>query len=125
MSPYVTLSNTQKWRDPQAAASQSVSMSQNIEKPDQMREIGLRLKATRIALGLTQDEMATSINVGRTTLTNWEKGDRMPDPLAMARLAERYGATMDWIYWGNMSGLQLSLATKIDPLLSKSSRTGG
>lgn len=100
-------------------------MSQDVEKPDAMRVIGRRLRATREALGLTQEQLAQSIGVQRTAYRNWEIGERMPDPLAMTRLAERYGATLDWIYRGVIAGMAHSLAIKIEPLSSKSSRTGG
>ncbi|CAA7621116.1 helix-turn-helix domain-containing protein [Magnetospirillum sp. UT-4] len=125
MSPIVTSGNTKKWRAPQDGVSQFVSMPQDMDKPDAMRVIGQRLRATREALGLTQEQLALSIGVTRTAYTNWERGDRMPDPLAVVRLADRYGVTLDWIYRGQLGGMPHSLATKIEPLLSRSSQAGG
>lgn len=125
MSLNVTYGKRKMWRDHQAVVSHIVGMPPDRDTADQMREIGRRLQATRQALGLKQEDLASSIGVNRTTYTNWETGKRLPDPLAIGRLATRYGTTMDWIYLGDMSGLHHSLAVKIEPLMSASSRIGG
>lgn len=99
-------------------------MTQKQENLDIQRAIGLRLRATREALGLTQEQLGAVLGISRTALNNWERGIRMADPLAMGRLADRYGATTDWIYRGQMAGMAHSLAIKIEPLLSRSSLAG-
>ncbi|HWK44897.1 MAG TPA: helix-turn-helix transcriptional regulator [Stellaceae bacterium] len=90
----------------------------------QEREIAARLTATREALGFTQQEMATSVGVERTAWANWEAARNLPNMLALARLRERYGVTLDWIIVGDPSGLRHSLATKIPALLSDFSKVG-
>jgi transcriptional regulator with XRE-family HTH domain len=45
------------------------------------KEFGERLRAQRIAADLTQDELAACIGLGRTSITNMEKG-RQPVTLA-------------------------------------------
>lgn len=39
----------------------------------------------------------------------WEIGDRLPDPLAMARFCNTHGVSLDWIYRGDTSGLPSEL----------------
>lgn len=90
-----------------------------------LQEVAQRLRATRAALGLTQEQLAAEIGVTRTAYTNWEGGSALPDVLAMSRLAERFGATLDWIYRGDMSGLRLSLATRLQEPRLVSSQAGG
>lgn len=41
--------------------------------------LGDKIKAARKAAGLTQRELADKINVGNTTISNWEKGVSRPD----------------------------------------------
>ena len=41
--------------------------------------LGDRIKTARKATGLTQKELADKINVGNTTISNWEKGVSRPD----------------------------------------------
>lgn len=41
--------------------------------------LGDRIKDARKAAGLTQKELADKINVGNTTISNWEKGVSRPD----------------------------------------------
>lgn len=89
-----------------------------------MRQIGSRLKATRSALDLTQEAIALAIGVERSAYKNWELGERFPDPIAMMRLCDRFGVSMDWIYRGKLDGMAHSLAIKIEPLLSRSSLAG-
>jgi DNA-binding transcriptional regulator YiaG len=36
------------------------------------------IKETRLALGWTQDRMATALGVGKSTVSHWEKGIRHP-----------------------------------------------
>ncbi|MBC7906902.1 MAG: helix-turn-helix transcriptional regulator [Rhodospirillaceae bacterium] len=91
-------------------------MAQDVDKSDVMRAIGARLRLTRKALGLSQDDLADSINVGRTTYTMWEGGQRLADVLAISRMADRYGVSLDWVYRGNMAGLPHVIARRIEEL---------
>lgn len=78
--------------------------------PDNLRAIGARLRAARLALGLTQKDLYEPLGVKAATWNHWESGKRMPDPLVMAKLKEMYGITLDWIYSGDPSALPFSLA---------------
>lgn len=66
------------------------------------RQAGLRLKAARLALGLSAEKLAEAIGVTRGALTAYENGQNMADPLAMARLMRRFGISMEWIYAGEI-----------------------
>ncbi len=79
-------------------------------------EVAKRLKYAREALKITQDNMATSINVGRSTYSNWEYGMRLPDPLKIAKLTDMYGITLNWIYRGVLNDTPRDLADKIQEI---------
>lgn len=75
---------------------------------------GLRLRAARMALGIrTVDALANILGQSRAAVSNWEVGIRMADPLAMVRLWERTGITLEWIYGGSLRGCPYELATEL------------
>ena len=74
------------------------------------QEIGRRLKATRLALGLKTREVHRATGIGESTWSQYEGGRRTPDVLAMGRYCERFGFTLDWIYRGVVAGLPVHLA---------------
>ena len=74
---------------------------------------GLRLKAVREALGMTQELFAGHIGASRTQLANWE-GGTMPDPRAMVRLLGAFQVSPDWIYAGLIRSLPYEIAQEIE-----------
>jgi len=79
----------------------------------QLAQIGNRLRAARLALGLSQKEVYEAIGVKAATWNHWESGKRMPDPMAMADLYRLYGVTIEWIYAGDPKGLPFGVAQTI------------
>lgn len=124
MSLNVTPYKRKKWRASQNVVSQTVNVTQRIAATAQNQAIARRLIATRNALDLTQAQFAEAMGTERTTLANWENRWRTPDVLAIVRLHEPFGVTLDWIFRGDMSGLRHSLAVKLQHLLSASSQAG-
>ena len=61
-----------------------------------------RLKAERERLQLTQPRVAEALEVGKTTVINWEKGTSAPDAAQLARLAQ-LGADVLYIVVGHRS----------------------
>ena len=55
------------------------------------RELGRKLRLARKKRGMSQEETAQIINVGRTTMIAIEKGDRQIRPLELVQLAIEYG----------------------------------
>lgn len=66
------------------------------------RQAGLRLRAAREVIGLTQEQLAKQLGIGRTALANWE-GGRLPDVRAMVRLLSDFGISLEWIYAGSLA----------------------
>jgi transcriptional regulator with XRE-family HTH domain len=80
---------------------------------EQLNETGRRITQARKALELSQVEICRNIEVGETTWNNWERGKRVPDPFVMAKFAEHYGVTLDWVYRGDREGLSHRLLNKL------------
>lgn len=76
-------------------------------------EAGERVKVTRKALGLTQEELAGLLGVTRGALANWERGSRLADVAAMTRFCRAYNLSLDWLYMGDMSQLPRALTKAI------------
>lgn len=78
------------------------------------KEIGKRLSDLRKRKRINQDELAKAFSVTRATISNYETGQRSPDYETLAKLADYYGVTCDYLIRGvrsefvdihNMTGL--------------------
>ena len=62
----------------------------------QWRKIGERIRALRVAKGLTQDELATTADLSRIYVQKLEAGERLsPSFPALDRLARALNATLN------------------------------
>jgi len=87
---------------------------------------GRRLRATREALGFSSGrEFAQITNVSEDVLSAWERGKALVRPWYISFLKERWGVTQDWIYDGEIKGLEFSLGTKLKEQGSQLSPSGG
>ena len=75
--------------------------------------IARRLERTRSALGLTQSEFADKAGIARNTYNQWEKGKGRPHLDGAIALCHVYNLTLDWIYFGEVSGLAFQVASKL------------
>ena len=82
-------------------------------------ECGLRLRATREALGYpTAREFATLTGVTEDALSAWERGRNLVRQDYVRRLKRRFGVTFEWIFDGDASSLPHSLYNQIHGLAS-------
>lgn len=59
------------------------------------KSLGERLTSARIALGLTQAELAKIVKCTQKDICLWEKGVREPKVRSLRRLADALGRTLD------------------------------
>lgn len=78
--------------------------------------VGERLRLTREALGLAQNEFAGRADLHPNTYNQYERGKNMPNLEAAHALCDTHGLTLDWIYRGDPSGLRYQLADAIKGL---------
>ncbi|MDO4851115.1 MAG: helix-turn-helix domain-containing protein [Actinomycetota bacterium] len=57
--------------------------------------IASNIQETRIAAGMTQEQLAEAVGVSRQTVAKWESGDTSPDLEHAAALADALGTTLD------------------------------
>lgn len=59
-------------------------------------EIGKRLKKIRIDRGLSQDELGRNLNLSRTAIGNWERGERTINRQDLNNLAAYFGVPVEY-----------------------------
>lgn len=64
-------------------------------------EIGQKLKDARIRSGLTQENVAESIDVSRQTIYNWENEKSYPDIMSVIKLSDLYSISLDDLLKGD------------------------
>ena len=62
-----------------------------------MEKFHQKLKVLRKKKGLTQQEVAELLNVGRVTYTKWEKGNREPNFENLSMLACIFDVSLDYL----------------------------
>jgi transcriptional regulator with XRE-family HTH domain len=87
-------------------------------------DIARRLQALMDALGQNQVGMANLVGVSQPAMNNYLKGLRRPDLDVGISIQTRTGATLDWLYLGDRSGLPARLLEKL-PDLSGPAGTAG
>lgn len=88
------------------------------------QEVGRRLAAARISIQKTQGEMAEEIGVSKSRLSNWETGIRPADPMFLAKLAKRWGFSLDWFYMGEMGGIAVNRLRPLEAAYSELCQEG-
>lgn len=56
---------------------------------------GARLKTERIELGLTQKQVADTMNVSRQTISSWETENSYPDIDSLIQLSDLFHISLD------------------------------
>lgn len=58
---------------------------------------GDRLRIARVSVGLTHDQVGEVFGVTRQTVSHWENDKNLPETSKLARLAEMYRVSTDWL----------------------------
>lgn len=87
-------------------------------------DLARRLVALREALGYNQSAFAVHVELTQPALNNYERGLRRPDFDSAIKIKVKTGATLDWIYEGDRTGLPGRLL-EILPDLSRTPEKAG
>lgn len=63
-----------------------------------MTEFKISLAAARVNAGLTQNDVAKILKVGKQTVVSWEKGKSEPKMSQSRQLSELYKMPLDYIF---------------------------
>lgn len=61
-------------------------------------EFGTNLKSLRKQMGITQQEIAKTINTSRSCISNYESGNRQPDNETIKLLADYFDVSVDYLF---------------------------
>jgi transcriptional regulator with XRE-family HTH domain len=85
--------------------------------------IGDRIKAKRLGLKLTQQDLSNELHITPQHISAIEQNKRLPSLVMLEKLAEELGVTIDFLVTGKESVLHgLLPAIKADPRLSLKAR---
>lgn len=76
--------------------------------------IGDSLVFLRTKNKLTQETLAQTINIARSTLSNYERNNRMPDIQTLSKLADHFNVTLDFLV-GQTSPFPNTMDNMIEP----------
>ncbi len=62
-----------------------------------MKNIGIKIKELRTERKLTQNELATALNITQDSISLWEKGKRIPDTQYVVLLAMYFDVSADYL----------------------------
>jgi DNA-binding transcriptional regulator YiaG len=72
-----------------------------------------RLLRLREALAGTQVEFCTRFGFAVSAWSNYERGSPIGKAAALKLVRKIHGLTLDWIYFGNSSGLTMEMAKRL------------
>jgi transcriptional regulator with XRE-family HTH domain len=79
--------------------------------------LGMRLKAARESVNLTQQAVADRFGVKKGTVSAWETGEGCPDALVLKALAKLYGSSADGLLFeDSLSPQAMKVAAMYDNL---------
>ena len=88
-------------------------MVEDNQKHKSLEAIAARLICAREALEMSQSEFADMAGIARNTYNQYEKAvQRISLDMAM-KLRDTYDLTLDYIYYGDASGVKFQLAQKL------------
>lgn len=61
-------------------------------------ELGKKFKQLRLSIGLTQQQLADELGIGRVNYTRYENGTVRPDYETIIKLADYYDITLDELF---------------------------
>lgn len=62
-----------------------------------MAVLGNRIKQLRIEKGLTQEQLGNILNIGKSTVSQYETGINTPDINMAGKIADYFNVSVDWL----------------------------
>lgn len=83
-----------------------------------MQNVGIRISELRKARNMTQMELADKMGISFQAVSNWERGNSMPDISKLPELAQLFGVTVDEILGEKSDLLESAVENRIDEYLA-------
>jgi transcriptional regulator with XRE-family HTH domain len=89
------------------------------------REVGWRLAVLADALNMSDRALAELLGISAQRLHNYISGRAMITPTMAMYVHMRTGATLDWLYRGDISSMPVGLATAVLEIMDRHGRRAG
>ena len=73
-------------------------------------ELGKQIKKYRMALDISQEDLAEKIYVSRQTISNWENNKNYPDVKSLLLLSATFNVTLDILIKGDLEAMKETIA---------------
>ena len=73
------------------------------------KQIGLFIRDRRLALGLTQQQLADKLGITDKAVSKWERGISYPDITLLRRLADALEVSVSELLGGEMASMRLKM----------------
>ena len=84
-----------------------------------MQQVGRTISTLRKAQNMTQMELADKLNISFQAVSNWERGQTMPDISKLGELAEIFGVTIDALLGSPQSARVVERLLREEPIAEK------
>lgn len=92
---------------------------------DSLDDIGARLTLLRIWAGFdSQSAFARALDVSQTEINHYERGNRRLTLTTAQKIRARFRVTLDWLYFGDRTGLSLAVERSLPRLRDPSPDSG-
>ena len=94
-----------------------------MDKKSLLLDLGAKIKRTRRAAGMTQEELASALGVDGITVSRWETGKQSPDYVTLWQISETFGISLPTLLTNDKIGIDYSLQYSPDIRQRKSNVT--
>jgi transcriptional regulator with XRE-family HTH domain len=81
---------------------------------DKKKALGQRIRLIRKRNSMTQEEFGKRLDVGKSTIINYESGKRSPDAGFLTRLIEQFDTDASWLLLGNIRSNSFHIKREVD-----------
>ena len=93
-------------------------MVQNVRFLNKTMDLKERIKNSRIAAKMTQEELARAVGKTRNAVTQWESGASRPRLNTLEKIAEALEVSVDWLLTGNTPNVAGAETTRTNSEMS-------
>ena len=94
-----------------------------MDKKSLLLDLGEKIKSTRRAKGMTQEELASALGIDGITVSRWETGKQSPDYITLWRISETFGISLPTMLTNEKVGIEYCLQYSRDIRHRKSNVT--
>ena len=80
-----------------------------MDKKTLLLDLGVKIKRTRRLTGMTQEKLASALDINTVTVSRWETGKQAPDYITLWQICDVLGVTLPVLLEDRKAGVEGSL----------------